>query len=63
MPRGVQLAHTSLKAGLEALGGQFLNQNPGVMEALWPWVEQLVEAGEGVDPAMEVRPQGVQEGG
>jgi len=48
-----QQAHASLKAALEALGGQFLTQNAAVVDALWSWIEQLVEQGEGVDPAME----------
>ena len=49
-----QLAYEALKRGLEALGSQIVTQPNGIMDSLWPWLEQLVPVGEGIDSTMEV---------
>ena len=40
-----QLALTSLQAALETLGGHIVKSS-GIMDSLWPWLQELVQFGE-----------------
>lgn len=49
-----QAANAALKTGLENLGLAFGTQQGGILDELWPWLTQLVQAGEGVDATLEL---------
>jgi len=49
----VNAAVNAVKNGLEALGTDVIKQPNGIIDAIWPWLEQIVSNGEAADSVME----------